>query len=70
MLARLLSRTRRLLACASPWGVYEQGPHAGNRHERHLWSVYETDFQAAGLETRTDGTVDQPGSEIVGWVGA
>lgn len=68
VLGRLLARTGRLLACAAPWGVYEQGAHAGNPHERHLWSVYEADFQAAGLETRTDGAMDQPGSEIVGWV--
>ena len=55
------------VAVASPWGLYEQGPHAGNPHERHLWPVYEADFQAVGLETRTDGAVDQMGSEIVGW---
>jgi len=63
----LLAAARVSIAVASPWGRYEQGLHEGNPHERHLWSVYEDDFAALGLEVRTDGEADQPGSEIVGW---
>jgi len=68
VLGKLLARTRRLLACAAPWGRYDQGAHQGNEKERHLWSVREEDFTEAGLKVRTDGEMDQAGSEIVGWV--
>lgn len=68
VLARLAGKVRNTLAVASPWGRYEQGPHLGNPNEVHRWSVYEDDFQAFGLRTRTDGRMDEPGSEIVGWL--
>lgn len=67
VLELLKGKTLKLLACAAPWGRYDQGWAYGNQHERHLWSVYEEDFQEVGLQTVTDGTVDQAGSEIVGW---
>jgi hypothetical protein len=67
VLGALEAAARRSVAVASPWGRYDQGPHMGNPHERHLWSVYEADFTAVGLEVRTDGEADQPGSEVVGW---
>ena len=66
-LAKLEAKARRLVAVASPWGLYPQGEHEGNPHEQHLWSVYEEDLQALGYETKTDGEINQPGSEIVGW---
>ena len=68
VLELLKGKARRLVALAAPWGVYEQFPFEGNRHETHLWSVYEEDLEAVGLQVTTDGEMDQPGSEIVGWV--
>lgn len=62
----LAGKARKLLAVAAPWGNYPQGHHQGNPHEVHQWSVYEGDLD--GMEIKTDGTVDQPGSEIVGVV--
>lgn len=59
---------KRLLAVAAPWGLYMQGAHGGNLHENHQWSVYEQDLWGFGFETKTDGAIDQPGSEIVGWI--
>lgn len=63
----LRARTDRLLAVAAPWGKYEQGSHEGNPFEEHRWSVYESDFNREGLSVAVDGTMDEPGSEIVGW---
>lgn len=60
-------RARRLFAVAAPWGRYDQGAHAGNPHERHLWSVRQADLEALGFEVRTDGKENELGSEIVGW---
>jgi hypothetical protein len=68
ILARLASHTRDTLAVAAPWGRYDQGAHAGNPYEIHQWSVYEEDFLGQGLEVKTDGEKDKPGSEIVGWM--
>lgn len=67
VLEKLRAKARRLVAVAAPWGKYDQGPHGGNVHERHRWSVYEDDLEALGLQVVTDGEMDQPGSEIVGW---
>ena len=64
---RLCFHARRMVACAAPWGRYDQGPHLGNDAETHLWSVREINFLEVGMEVRTDGEEDQPGSEIVGW---
>lgn len=69
VLQKLIIKTRRVLALASPWGLYPQGPHQGNVHEIHRWSVYEVDFIRQGLTVKADGQKDQLGSEIVGWMG-
>lgn len=61
-------KARKLVALAAPWGVYKQLPFDGNQYETHQWSVYRKDLEAVGLEVATDGEMDQPGSEIVGWV--
>jgi hypothetical protein len=66
---KLASKTRGCIAIAAPWGTYYQGAHQGNPHEIHRWSVYEDDFTRLGLNVRTDGEKDKPGSEIVGWTG-
>lgn len=67
ILAELEQLAARLVAVASPWGLYPQGAHNGNPHETHRWSVYPEDLQALGYETATDGAADTPGSEVVGW---
>jgi hypothetical protein len=68
VLLKMVFKAKRCVAVAAPWGRYEQGPAYGNPHEQHMWSVYEQDLQAVGMETRTDGVMDEPGSEVVGWV--
>ena len=70
VLERIKGKARKLVAVAAPWGVYEQFPWEGNVHETHLWSVYQEDLEAVGMEWVTDGEMDQPGSEIVGWLRA
>ena len=66
VLAKLAAKCRGLVAVAAPWGRYDQGPHDGNPHERHRWSVGEEDLLMQGMIVKADGARDQPGSEIVG----
>jgi len=68
VLEKLAAKARRLVAVASPWGKYPQGPHQGNVHEIHRWSVYREDLEGLGLQVVTDGEMDHEGSEIVGWM--
>lgn len=67
VLEKLKAKARHLVAVAAPWGRYDQGPHQGNVHERHRWSVYREDLEVLGLKVITDGEMDHEGSEIVGW---
>jgi hypothetical protein len=59
--------TKRLIALACPWGLYDQGEHEGNPHEKHLATIYPHFFEWLGYETATDGKPDEARSEIVAW---
>lgn len=66
-LQNLESKTNRLIALASPYGWYPQGPHNGNPYEEHKSTLYPKFFELLGYNVKTDGLSDEPGSEIVAW---
>lgn len=63
----LESKTKKLIALAAPYGIYPQGAHKGNPHEEHKTTIYPYLFRSLSYNVVTDGEVDQPGSEVVGW---
>ena len=66
-LQKLERLAHKLVAVASPWGVYPQGPHKGNPYETHQTTIYPMTLEWLGYETATDGEMNKVGSEVVGW---
>jgi len=67
-LRRLARIADKLLAVASPYGIYEQGEHAGNTYETHVTAIYPSMLEWIGFETATDGEANKQGGEVVGWI--
>ncbi len=53
-----LEQRARLVVIGCPWGMSRQAEVDGNPHQRHIATLYPTDFQARGYRVDTLGQVN------------